>query len=272
MYIPDGISPSDCTMDFDVSSDVSLNNPTQTYRKTRNIYGKTYYAYECFISSVQMADKIHAVLHYGEGLEISEDYSAEEYLNTPRDDEKDYELALLEAIRDYGHFAQLLLSKTNNWEIDKRYARMNSDMIYSNDEKVRVTDAVAGHVISRDTGTFGIDNVKFSLTFDSNTIINLYLNVSDAFTGEVSVSGESCVLHKLSDKKYKVEIADISANQLNKIYSVNVTAGDSFTVKVSGLSYVNVVLDEDKDPVEIYAALSLFRYHEAAKEYADKQS
>lgn len=77
------------------------------------------------------------------------------------------------------------------------------------------------------------------------SIINLYLNVSEAFTGEVSVSGESCVLHKLSDKKYKVEIADIPANLLNKIYSLNVTAGDSFTVKVSGLSYVNVVLAEN---------------------------
>ncbi len=285
VYLPSTYNSADCTIVFDVSGDTSLNPDPCAPVKAIASGDATLYGYDCYINSAQMADEIHATLYYdGNSKTLDADpYSAEEYLDTVAstpENYEDYELALIEAIRDYGHYVQPMLSDANGWEIGKQYAYMHSDTTYSTESIDVVSGAVSEHKIVRDTGSSGIDNVKFSLSLGANTTINLYLYVSDSYTGEVSASldGETENLAvKLSDKLYRVKLTDIAAHNLSKFFTVNVTAGETFTVNVSALCYVNTVLALDKDAGETddnerNGVVSLYRYYDATTNYNTKKA
>ena len=80
VYAPEGLESKDCCIYFDVSGDKSQNTqPVCAFEEiTEN--GYTLYGFTCFINSVQMADKIHAVFTYGDNQTITQDYTAKLYL------------------------------------------------------------------------------------------------------------------------------------------------------------------------------------------------
>ena len=96
-----------CYMEFDINGDKSnaLKYKDANISYTEN--GKTYYGFRCYISSVQMAETITAVLHYGDNLTVSQDYSVQEYLDAILDgDFSGAAKDLMIAIQNYGYYAQ----------------------------------------------------------------------------------------------------------------------------------------------------------------------
>ncbi len=112
VYAPEGLESKDCSIYFDVSGDKSQNTqPVYAFEAiTEN--GYTLYGFTCYINSVQMADKIHAVFNYGDNQTITQDDTAKQYLSVLTGDEPQSAdtIALAEAIMDYGHYVQAGIS------------------------------------------------------------------------------------------------------------------------------------------------------------------
>ncbi|MBQ3447061.1 MAG: InlB B-repeat-containing protein, partial [Synergistaceae bacterium] len=280
VYIPDDLSPSDCTMDFDVSGDISQNNPGQKYFEVIDEGGTKLYGFKCYINSVQMADEIHATLSYSGGS-ITETYTAKRYLDALIADSSQPEdvAELGRAIKDYGSYVQPILADYNGWEIGKKHAAMDSAYIYDESDFTSADNSTKDYAItcSIPDGS-GIKDVSFALVLDSETAIELYLATKDGYTGNVvaHVDGgtEKMALRKGSE--YVVTIGNISAHKLGMPHTVSITTqydsmGEvSFDVKLSALSYVQSAI-HDNSPAMKRAVTSLYRYYTATMTYRDNR-
>ncbi len=257
----------------------TVNGRKQTDRFDQNCTNPStheYYGFTCYITSVEMADKITAVLHYKDGRTVSQTYSASQYVQHVLENKNNYSsraVALVSAIADYGHYVQPFLASTNDWEVGTDHAMMNAANSY---HQVKVKDAkaaVSGYAIARDTGDTGIAEVKYSLNLQSETSIYLYLQPKAGFTESVTATegGSKLTCVHLSDGRYRVTIPNIQAHQLGDTHTVAVSAGGEFTIKVSALSYVHTALNSS-DPKFTntdaqYAVSSLYYYYKATTDY-----
>lgn len=119
-------------MDFDVSGDISQNNPGQTY----------------------------------DNETITQKYTAKEYLDSLIADteEADDSRALGQAIMNYGSYVQPILAENNNWAIGVKHRKMTSAVSYTVDDFTSTAEGVAGHAISCDIpNDSGIADIQFSL-------------------------------------------------------------------------------------------------------------
>ena len=274
VYIPENVAPESCTMDFDVSGDISQNNPGQTYDKTITDSGYTLYGYRCYINSVQMADDIHAELTCGDET-ITQTFTAKEYLDglIADESEPEYSRALGRAIMNYGSYVQPILADYNKWVIGVKHRKMTSADAYTASDFTNTMNAVAGHAISRDIpDDLGIEDIQFSLVLDSETAIKLYLTSKDGYAGSVCAyldGNESANMAVKKGRDYVVEIGNISAHKLADIYAVKIVTGNvEFTVKVSALSYVQAVISDESESVAMKEAVtSIYEYYAATMEY-----
>ncbi len=279
VYHP-GTNSDDYVMQFNVSGDTSLNSGDCAPTVSIQSGDATLYGYDCYINSAQMADTINAALFEGDAKEsvIDTTYSAQTYLDKVAGNPSAYnanELALIEAIRDYGHFVQPMLSKVNGWTIGGKYAQMPSDTTYADTDITSVKDAVSSYTITRTTND-DIKQVLYSLTLGANTTVNFYIYPADGYTGSVTVD-EGLTLEKLSARQYRVRFPDIMAHKLgeDKSFTVKTDSG-SFTVSASALSYVNTVLNLSESDAtyngeiyddEVKAAVALYKYYDATINY-----
>ena len=205
VYHP-GTNSDDYVMQFTVSGDYSPN--PDDYAPTVSVQSgdATLYGYDCYINSAQMADTINAALFKGDVTEsvIDTTYSAKQYLDAVAgnsDSYKEYEVALIEAIRDYGHFVQPMLSKVNGWTIGEKYALMPSTTTYETTDIDAVKEAVKSYTITRAPNT-DIKQVLYSLTLGANTTINFYIYHADEYKSSVTVD-DGLTLEKLSESQYR---------------------------------------------------------------------
>ena len=102
-------------MSFDISGDKTSNNPQQC-RASDSFTDETgkYYYFNCYIRSIEMANNMLADEQQSE----NDDYYSVVVRN------------LINAIKDYGHYAQLMLSAYHGWEISRDYAPIENANIY----------------------------------------------------------------------------------------------------------------------------------------------
>ena len=220
-----------------MSGDNSLNPDPRKPSVSIESGDVTLYGCDCFINSAQMADAINATLYYNGNTQTldAKPYSTEDYLDTVAsspESYKDYELALIEAIRDYGHFVQPMLSDANGWEIGKKYAYMHSDTTYSTTSIDLVSGAVSEHKIVRDTSSSGIDRVKLKDIAAHN--------LGDFYTVNVTAGG-----------KFPVSVSALC--YVNTVLALDKSAGET-------------------DDNEINGVVSLYRYYEATANYNKRGS
>ena len=271
VYVPEGTSSKDCYVYFDVSGDKSQNTqPVYPFEEFTED-GNKFFGYKCFINSAQMADEIHAELHYGGDKTLAHTYTAKRYLDSLIADTKQPEdaIELGMAIKDYGSYVQPILAEENHWEIGKKHAKM--DAAYDFDDTyfktVRNDTKDYAIVCSVPEGS-GIKDVSFALVLDSETAIEIYLTSKDGYTGTVEAHIGTNTTDNMAVKKgseYVVSIGNISAHLLGREYTVNVATGDvNFDVKISALSYVQSAI-HDKSETMKRAVTSLYRYWKATR-------
>ncbi len=262
-----------------IEMEFTVNGRTQTdgYDKTcTNPHGDGYYGFTCFITSVEMADKITAVLKYGDGQTVSQTYSANQYVQhvlANKDNYSSSAVALVSAIADYGSYVQPFLAETNKWTVGTDHKAMDHVKQYTAGDVSAAKSAVSGYAIARDTGNTGIAEVKYSLNLQSETSIYLYLQPKADFAGSVTAAenGSKLTCVHLSDGRYRVTIPNIQAHQLGDTHTVTVSAGGEFTIKVSALSYVHTALNSSDtkftNTAAQYAVSSLYYYYKATTDY-----
>ena len=274
MNLPEisGVDHTNSYMDFDIAGDSS--NPPQYFDSEFMNKKRTYYGFRCYIKSIQMADPITAVLHYGDNQTVTHEYSAKKYLDDSlAADIPDTERSLIEAIKDFGHYAQLYLSRVNGWSLGTAHEAIDCENEYSDSDIEAARQAVDSNAIVKDIPEdSGIKRVGFSLNLDADTTINLYIYPEDGYTGSIAAyipgSTTNDAVYYSDRNRYKVEISNIPAHRLAETFTVKVAGKKEFDVKVSAFSYVYAALnDANAQDDEIDTVVSLYRYYTTNMDY-----
>jgi hypothetical protein len=208
---------------------------------------KTYYRFTCFVTSIQMADTIKAVFHYGDGQTVEAEYSVEQYIAYFDEHSSSFNakvIDLIHALADYGYYSQLFLSETNGWKLGEDYAAMTLHYADGYDFDA-VKAAVAGYKFVKELDGSKVTKATYKLVLDSTTALDVILTVEKGteLTASAEFNGNTFEAEKLADGRYRVRIPDISAHQLGDTVTVTGEAGGTFTVAVAPLSYVRSVLN-----------------------------
>ncbi len=262
-------------MEFTVNGKTTTDSFDSGYKNQTG----DYYGFTCNVSSVQMADEITAVFHYGDAT-ISKTYSVLDYINTIEDNAGAYDdttLALINSIADYGHYAQPFLAANNNWtigtdhaEMDKFYTSKYSD---ADDSYTSIKNEVAAFERVSAPVESDIDDITFSLSLNAETLLNVFVTPKEGYAGNLTISvdglAEDEYTVEFTGSRYKVVIPNISAHKLGQTYTVRIVTENGISIyNVSALSYVYAVLNSESfDSVAKDAVASIYKYYEATINY-----
>ncbi len=243
--------------------------------------GDGYYGFTCYINSVQMADTITAVFHYGSGGTVTQGYSAKDYIDYVQEHQSDYSdrvIDMVNAIASYGTNVQPFLASGNGWTVDEEHAAMTGGAIPGNAEISAACAAAAAYAFVKDPGSAQVERITYSLDLGSKTDLNVFFKLSSGFSGPVSATLDGKPVNAVSqpDGRYRVTIPSIAAHELGTAHTIVFSAGGSCTVTVSALSYVYAALTSS---LEIFdnltartALASLYYYYQAADSYINGES
>ena len=229
------------------------------------------YGFTCYVNSLQMAEDITAVFHYGEdGAEtIETTVSVVDYLTNIKNNSTQYAKELVElasAIGDYGYYCQKYLNRVNN--LGDKYAAMpDPDTAeYDFEELAGLTDIYKAAV---SLGDSAIDKVSCSLKLDSSTVMRISFMTKNGFEGtpEVTVQGGEAFVPEQRGGKYVFDIEGLSAHKLADMNDISIMADGECKVNVSAMSYANAVLAKSDDSDAQNAMASLYQYYEKAMAY-----
>jgi hypothetical protein len=243
-----------------------------------------YHGFVCHLNSAQMADRITATLHYGEGQELTNVYDLRQYVGYIADHPEGFSaeaISLVKAIADYGHYVKPFIQNYGTGAGSS--SQIECYDVYSDTDVDDARTALAGYAFSKEGA---VDKVAFTYTLalGSETSIYLYVkpkegtSITDAGQIVVTKGGKavSGVTVTWDNKKsrYEVVIPDLNALQLGDTYRVTIRTddGDEITADVSALSYAYAILTnafyQDKEDAK-HAMVSLYKYHLATVAYVN---
>ena len=233
---------------------------------------RTRYGFTCYVNSIQMADTIRAVFHYGRGKTVSKEYSVARYINFFEQNIGSFSaksVALIRAIADYGHYSQIYLADVNGWTVGEKYAEMS--VHYEEDfDYAGILSEVSGKAFVKALGSAKVEKATYKLHLDSETTVDVYLTPKEgtALTASANYNGKTYAAVKQGDGRYLVRIPGISAHQLGDMITVEGSAGGAFKVIVSALSYARSVLNSAGSNKAAKDGMSaLYRYYAAVLAY-----
>ncbi len=275
----EGVDYTKSRMDFTVGDSEEVVCSDTFDPRDMNAAG-TYYKFTCPVSSIQMADTIHAKFYYdvnGEEYFTEADYSAQKYIESYMDsvdeanDPAPDETALVKALADYGYYAQQYLSSLRGWTLDTDHVSMAAPSVTGFDRD-KVAEAV-GESAAKVEYSDEITEFSSSLLLDSNTTLAVYVTPAEGYDGSVSISvGETLVDEpdKLPDGRYRIYITDIGATKL-KEYTFTVTVktdNGTAAATVDVYSYLSALLKKYPDDEKVLNLVgSLVNYADAAETY-----
>ena len=257
-------------LDYEERAEIDAFDPNDRSKDGR------LFKFSVHVSSIQMADLIQVFFHYYvNGYEEVQEYyfKLQDYLIAleEREDSSPELIELARAVREYGYFAQRYLSvySKNPWMYGSAHKIMDG---FSD-----------GHTIdpSPDLGEFrnyekdlaeDVRSVKMSLTLDSDTAINLFVNTAEGYSGGVTafINGDPEVgalkVSKESLGLYKITIPGIAAHKLGEPFDVTIQTdgGESF-LSLSALTYACICVENETHARDVM--LALYYYYEAACAY-----
>ena len=257
------------------------------------------------LNAIQMADEITATFHYYKNDEwrtLVETYSVKQYCTdfetewnkTTTHTREDYDYkTLVEALADYGHYLQIYLKGVRGWSFDAVTGHAQMDKFYSSSyyDGDRETLCSRVGIIGRASTSPDIKSITYSMTFDSETCINIYFEMAEgadytgSFVVEIAgnldtwspgsehqlITGERVSLEKLSNGQYRLKIAGVYAQNLDKTYDITVRTdspaadtGKSALVHVCGLYYARDLVEKSTKTGSDDAGVAIYKYFLAA--------
>lgn len=228
------------------------------------------YLFTCPITSIEMAEPVNAVFHYGGDGLARTTYSIKQYLDDTRNLSSRYG-ELVDAIQNYGHYMQAYLARINHFIIGEGgYAEMPAAS--------ELTPLLDLSDFRRQWGPEAydaslVDSMRYYLKLDSTTAlgIRLYLNSTPA-SYSATVDGQEWPVTDRGGNVYQIEIPGISAGNLGKAYHVVFTADDRivYDIYTSCLSFADSLLADPSAPVDTRLAYtSLYHLYAAVRNHLD---
>lgn len=227
-----------------------------------------FFTYTCYVSSTQMAETVSASFDCADQT-YTDDYSVVQYVNevlSHSDSYSEQVVNLVQAIADYGYYAQAYMQEHNSAYRRTSHTAMPSSIItaYNDDMKQAAATGLSRYGVSVSGIPTGI-RMTYSLVFDSSTSLRLYVRSNDAIS---SVTGNGEVT-KLSDSAYMIEIEGIAAQRLGSdldtisLTVVTEAGSNTITVDLAPLAYVNALYGTSATGTDL--AVAFYRYYEAVR-------
>ena len=254
------------SMTFTVNGKETTQAFSAAVKRTEN--GVDLYGFTCYITSIEMADTISAVFHYGDGLTISQSYSAADYIAQGTSQITDQTArALIDAIADYGSYVQQFLAEANSFTCTPMDAKTELTATDIDDAKA----ALESYKLVSVNNSSDILQIGYSLNLQSRTTLSVYVKLPDGYTGDVTAklqdNTELTVSHP-SDDVYQVDIANIAAHELGNPHDIEFTTeSGSCTVTVSALTYAYKQINNPTNVYSKNAMTALYRYYAATVAY-----
>ena len=280
--VPEGFDTSGMKMTFTVGKNGSAEMAVEDaiHDPATDIYG-----FVCYVGTYNMADVITPTLiYYLDAQETAvegEPYSTADYIEFVRNNSSLFEenvVNLVEALADYGHFAQVYLSRIHNFSAGNgegdKYALVdcNNTLSYDYDE-VRNADEFTGRTFVKSFDEDKVNSLSYSLDLESTTNLYLYLDVKSGVVPDEATLADGTVLPimKRSKNLYRVSIKGIKASELGNDFSITVKQGGETIAEatVSPMSYIATVLNAESGSLTQAdirdAVCSIYYYYKAAQ-------
>ena len=275
MTFPDGFDPTGAYMDFALS-DGRTSQVTYAEASSAATGGLFF---TCCMNALELSETITATFHYGNNQTVEMTYKASDYLTYLSDNADQYGSTAAEqeklfnvvnATLNYGYYLQ-----KSGWTdgVDDHEDIDSTDTGVATRLKA-VKDETETKKIQKDLGTSGIpeENIFFSLTLNQNTVVNLYVLKSDAFTiTSATLDGNAYALEtvNIGGADYILVHTDpIGANKLMTDHTVVFnTASGSATITFSAVSYVWSILNSSLPANNKRAIVAFYDYAVASKAY-----
>ena len=227
--------------------------------------------YTCTLNTLQMAENIEAVFHYGNNQTVSQTYTLEQYFQYFDEHEDKYDektLNILHAVANYGYYAQPYLIDLH--KLKDKYAKITNNYPTEFDYEA-IKTAVSKYKFTKSFGTSAVTAASYKLSLDADTALSVMVKVPEGTAVDMSASfgGKTYQAEKQSDTVWVVKITGIKATHLGDTITVTGNAGGNFTITVSALSYVRSILEGgdkySEDARKTVAAL--YQYYEAAEKF-----
>ena len=275
-----GVDWTQSSMEFAVSGRGAKTTVDPFDPEDTNAAG-TYYAFTCYVSSIQMADTITATFHYVDGgkeRSISQDYSIAQYVTDFEKVASSFDeetVNLVHAMADYGHYVQPHLSSVNGWKIGTDYAEMPSVTTFTPEMVEEARERVEEYDISSELPEGGeIERVGMGLNLTSSTdaYISLTLRKGASISSAKLADGTNLQTWKAPNGNIRVTIPGIMAHHLADMFDITIetSGGTTAKVRVAAVTFTRAVLEADKyrdNEAAQYMATCLWRYWEAADSY-----
>jgi len=247
-----------------------------------------WYGFTCYVNTLQMAEEIKAVFHYGENNAetVENTYSVLQYINAAEDyyasgDFPQEALEVVSALRDYGYYAQHYLARVHGFSLGEggKYAEIPSSYVSGYNEAELNMVGMEDHLCSIEEGENfeALAGLTYSLRLDSETTVNIYCRLKEnedslsyTFLGDnfkpEYISGTA---EKLPDGRYLISVRNIPAHLLDQEFEIQIN--DSLVIlNLRALSYAYGTLKKDSCPNDMkYAMFSLIQYQKTACSYRE---
>ena len=263
----EGVDYTNSYMEFTVKGKTTRVNYDAAKPDDSGMVGFT-----CYVNAIEMAEPITAVFNYGNGMTETKTYSVKQYIQTFDDNAASYDaetVALVKAIADYGHYAQVFLSKERGWKIGKDYADM--DKFYTSEyDFTALENAFSALPASRVTMAKDMKNVFYSLMLYADMTLNVRFVHAAGYSGglSVTVDGKDVQAEKQANGAYVVRIPNIAPHQMATVHTVIVkTDAGETKLEASALSYASAWMARFKNAETKNIGAAIYKYYEAANAY-----
>lgn len=250
--------------------------------------GKTVYGYTCYLSSVQMAEKVHTTFTCGD-ISIEGDFSVADYISKYQKNTASPELpynpnryGLVKGVSDYGYFIQPYLSAENKWSIGEEggYARMEN--IYGTDSYSQeiiddVKKACSNYQAVKNKVGDSIQGISMRLELDSSNAAIVTFTMANE-TAKLAVTcdyaGTTYKAYKKADGKYVIRIPGIPIQDMEQPLTISGTSGDGeeVDITITPIGYIYYALNNPKsNEQKKNAMVSLYFYWYYAERYVGQQ-
>ena len=259
---PAGFDTTGVYMDFQVAdgrkSTVTWNQSTADGSDAR--------WFVCKVNALELGDNIVATLHYGTNKTVTDEFSAVQYCQYVQTHSTDYTaelLSLVNALRDYGYYMQ-----QSGWTDGKTHTDITAASTLNEGSIAAAQSDLAGFGVVKHLEGTGIASAQYSLTLNTQTMINVFFKPEDG----VTITSPGLTETTLSDGTYYQFTTDlINTGNLGRMYtaSVETSLGQTAEIQVSAMSYVKAVLDSDAFNLQKKLAMTAYyNYYAAAIDYA----
>ena len=234
-----------------------------------------YYCFTCPISSVEMAETIVPTLHYGDGMTLTgSPFSVKDYIDYVVANSGSFDssvVTLVKALGDYGHYAQVYLDNKNDWEAGRDYTVMPKyrDADYTSAMHTGYASSLASEAIVKNIDGSAVTKVTYNLNFDTTTYVNVKMVTSGPITASAVVNRQTVSASDMGGY-YQLRTPGLPIAKLGDRFTITGSDGtNSFTVTLSGLSYIRSILSQATETYDgaKNAMASLYDYYTAATNY-----